>query len=179
MKHSANQQLTLKPQDLVVLLKMAILGGQQPAYVSLAKTLWISSSEIHASLGRAQLARLVQRSELEGFTLVRSAVLDFVLFGARYAFPPIRGSLARGFPTAYAGPGLRDQIAPSDEPVPVWPSSKGNVRGITLHPLYPSVPRAIEEDPRLYEALALFDALRIGAARDRQLATDALSRILT
>jgi len=40
-----------------------------------------------------------------------------------------------------------------------------------LYPLYPSVPKAIDKDLKLYQLLALFDALRGGAARERQLAS--------
>jgi len=37
-------------------------------------------------------------------------------------------------------------------------------------PLYEKLPLAAMEDPLLYELLALFDALRIGQARERELA---------
>jgi hypothetical protein len=178
MKRQINQQVTLKPQDLAVLLKMAISAAPMPPYAVLARSLRMSPSEVHASLGRATMARLAQRSENEGNVVVRTALLEFVLFGARYAFPPVSGPLARGLPTAYAGPGMRDQIAASDEPVPVWPAPSGKVRGITLYPLYPHLPPAAEADENFYETLALFDALRVGAARERNIATEALTRKL-
>jgi hypothetical protein len=41
------------------------------------------------------------------------------------------------------------------------------VRGIVLEPLHPVVPEAALRDPQLGEALALFDAIRIGNARER------------
>ena len=58
---------------------------------------------------------------------------------------------------------------------PVWPDAEGNQRGVTFHPLYPTVPFAARKDRVLYEFLALFDALRGGAARERQLAARILS----
>ena len=61
-------------------------------------------------------------------------------------------------------------IAPSADPPPVWPHAEGSVRGIALIPLYPSVPAAAVRSPALYEYLALFDALRMGSARERALA---------
>jgi hypothetical protein len=45
---------------------------------------------------------------------------------------------------------------------------------MALYPLYPTVPQAVRSDPALYENLALFDALRSGAARERQMATEML-----
>ena len=44
------------------------------------------------------------------------------------------------------------------------------LRGIALIPLYPSAPAAALRSPALYENLALFDALRMGNARERNLA---------
>jgi hypothetical protein len=176
MKRSPNQQLALKPQDLVVILKMVVTGNVFTSYAILAKALFMSASEVHASFTRLRTARLTIVDN--GVHVARSALRDFLLHGAQYAFPPIRGSLVRGMPTAYAGPFLREHITQPDEPAPVWPYSKGSVRGIALQPLYPSVPNAAEQDPKLYAALTLFDAIRIGAARERELASDALSRTI-
>ena len=61
-------------------------------------------------------------------------------------------------------------LSPSSDPVPVWPHPKGTVRGLSLAPLYPSVPGAALKDERLYAMLALFDAIRSGQARERKAA---------
>ncbi len=50
------------------------------------------------------------------------------------------------------------------------PYSKGTVRGHSILPLYPSVPEAALKDKQLYELLALTDALRVGRAREKELA---------
>ena len=52
----------------------------------------------------------------------------------------------------------------------VWPHPNGTVRGIGVEPLHPSVPFAAMQDAKLYEMLALFDALRVGRARERGMA---------
>jgi len=44
------------------------------------------------------------------------------------------------------------------------------VRGVSLAPLYPSVPAAALKDEKLYAILALFDGLRSGQARERNAA---------
>jgi hypothetical protein len=178
MKRSPNQQLALKPQDLVVLLKLVRMGSAFSTYAVLGQSLLMSASEVHASFSRARQARLLVNTEGIGVELVRPALREFVLHGARYAFPPITGSLVRGMPTAHAAPFLRDRLVLSDEPPPVWPYSKGSHRGIALQPLYPSVPDAAERDPQLYETLTMFDAIRIGAAREREIASAALTKLL-
>lgn len=44
------------------------------------------------------------------------------------------------------------------------------MRGEALLPLYEKLPLAARDDPGFYELLTLFDALRIGQARERELA---------
>jgi hypothetical protein len=58
----------------------------------------------------------------------------------------------------------------------VWPWAKGNVRGHSIIPLYSSVPEAARQDDKLYELLALVDALRIGRAREKNLAINELKK---
>src|SRR2546430_1858256 len=110
--------------------------------------------------------------------VTRAALKEFLLHGAKYAFPPTFGASTRGLPTAYAAPPLMTLVSQPSEPPPVWPDPSGERRGIALYPLYPTVPQAARSDPRLYECLALFDALRGGAARERQLASELLSERL-
>lgn len=52
------------------------------------------------------------------------------------------------------------------------------VRGIAVQPLYKSVPMAAKKDKRLYEYLALVDAIRGGRARERSKAIEILSQRL-
>jgi hypothetical protein len=44
------------------------------------------------------------------------------------------------------------------------------VRGHSIIPLYPSVPEAALKDEKLHELLALTDALRVGRAREKEIA---------
>ena len=87
--------------------------------------------------------------------------------GAKYAFPPVLGRISRGVPTAYAAEPLKNVIAPSSDPVPVWAHKDGKARGVSLAPLYPTIPEAAPRDADLYAVLALFDAHRSGQARER------------
>lgn len=173
-----NKQVTLKPQDLVLALKLAVSRDKPFTYAGLAGELGMAASEVHASARRCQLARLVTAPAEGGLRALRPAVLEFALHGARYAFPAQRGPVSRGIPTAYGAPPLKGRVSPGEDPPPVWPSASGTVRGVAVQPLYPSVPAAAQKDPDLYEALSLVDALRIGAARERDLATKLLEKRL-
>jgi hypothetical protein len=178
MQRVSNHQIALKPQDLMALLKLADLRGEPESYERLAASLGMSPSEVHASVARAKAARLIQ---MEGSRplVIRSALRDFILHGAKYAFPATVGAMTRGVPTSYAAPPLVSQLSqPSGEPPPVWPDPQGERRGLAFYPLYPSAPDAARKDPSLYESLALFDALRGGSARERQLASKLLAERL-
>jgi hypothetical protein len=174
MKRKINHQVTLKPQDLMVLFKLLAAGEKPHTYTSLADALGVSSSEVHASVGRAKAARLISVEDGRPF-VVRAALKEFLLHGAKYAFPATLGPPARGIPTAYAAPPLAALVSQPNELPPVWPDADGSKRGVTFHPLYPTAPLAARRDRVLYEFLALFDALRGGAARERQLAAKLLA----
>ena len=69
---------------------------------------------------------------------------------------------------------LRAHFRSASEAPPVWADPEGTVRGESLEPLYPTVPRAARADAKLYEWLALVDAVRAGRARERELAVKEL-----
>ncbi len=164
-----NKQISLKPQDVFLMLKLASNPSSRFTYSSLSEALGIAVSEAHAAVGRCVQSRLLTKGDA-GFDLARKVFADFLIFGAAYFFPPVTGSSTRGLPTGYAAPPLNEVISQPKELPPVWPDPHGEVRGIALYPLYPSVPKAAENDVVLYENLALFDALRSGAAREREIA---------
>jgi len=177
-RSKSNPQVVLKPQDLVVLLRLALEPGAAPTYAALAGELGLTASEIHAGLERATIAQLARKDKAGKPSVVRDALKLFVEYGARYAFPAIHGSATRGMPTGYAAPPLKDKIVQPNEPPPVWPHKNGTVRGVAFYPLYPSVPEAAGRNPALYELLVLFDAIRGGSARERALALELLGERL-
>ncbi len=169
MAKISNKQPVLKPQDLYVLLALLSRGGGSVGYPELAQQTGLAVSAVHGALKRAAVAQLVMFQERRPVVL-KTQLREFLLYGAKYVFPPVWGSLTRGVPTGYAAAPLNAVIAPSADPVPVWPHPKGSVRGVSLAPLYPSVPAAVLKDERLYAILSLFDALRSGQARERNAA---------
>src|SRR5271154_3465485 len=150
VKRKINHQVTLKPQDLMVLLKLIAVGEKSNTYSNLSDALGVSSSEVHASIGRSKYARLLN-VENDRPLVVRAALKEFLLHGAKYAFPATLGSSTRGVLTSYAAPPLASRITQPNEPPPVWPDPKGEQRGISFHPLYPTAPAAARRDQLLYE----------------------------
>jgi hypothetical protein len=172
--------MPLKPQDIVVALKLCCYGAvDRPPFAQIAEELDMSSSEVHAAVKRAQAAHLLHGAEMGGRPNL-NALNEFLIHGLKYAFPAERGELTRGVPTSYAAEPLQHLIAPGQEPIPVWPYSEGRKRGIAFKPLYKSVPIAALRDPTLHEYLALADALRDGRIRERKLAErELLKRLRT
>ena len=168
--------MTLKPQDIVILLKLVTIGEQPWSFSSLANEIAMSQSEVHSGIKRATSARLFD--SYRKVPILR-ALLEFLVHGVQYAFPPDKGHLTRGLPTSYAAPPLSSLIVQSDEPPPVWPTPEGTVRGYEFSPLFRTVPKAAAHDNDLYELLALVDAIRDGRARERELAVKELTKRLT
>ena len=175
----SNPQVVLRPQDLVVLLRLSLESGPAPTYATLADELSLTASEIHAGLNRAVLAQLARKDVTGKAIVVREALRLFLQHGARYAFPATHGATTRGMPTSYAAAPLKDKIVQPNEPIPVWPHKSGSVRGVAFYPLYPTVPDAASRNPALYELLVLFDAVRGGSPRERALAIELLDQRLT
>ncbi len=163
-----------KSLDIVVLLKLLLERRKSP-YAQLSEELGISASEIHAAVRRGIAAGLI---DPESRLPLRKPLQDYLLHGVRYAFPAKLGPVVRGLPTAYAARPLSDKISSNDLP-PVWPDPEGNIRGVAVEPLYGSVTKAAKRDSLLYELLALVDALRIGRARERNLAEEELKQRIT
>jgi len=170
------QQIALKPQDLFVLLALLARGGEAASYSELAAQTGLAASAVHSALRRAAAAGLVAYRERRPL-LLKPQLREFVLHGARFSFPAVHGRLTRGVPTAYAAAPLNAVIAPSSDPPPVWPHKGGATRGVALAPLYPTVPDAALRDEKLYALLALFDALRSGQARERNVAQKMLEEL--
>lgn len=164
----------LKPQDVLVALRLATAPTEDRTFPKLAAALNMSASEVHAAVKRAVASGLVDASTR---TVRKAALLEFLVHGLRYVFPPEWKGVTRGVPTSYAAPPLRDRFSVGELP-PVWPHAEGKSRGEALVPLYKSAPDAALRDPELYEWLALVDALRAGRARERKMAADELQRRL-
>lgn len=176
MLHSSrttNIIVGMKGQDVLVLLKLVAIGGRNFQLRPLAHELSISYSELSLSIRRSTLAGLIDPLDK---ACIRPAVLEFILHGFRYVFPVKPGSLTRGMPTAHSAPPLKEKIISKVDFV--WPLPKGSSRGLAIPPIYRSVPLAAQSDPTLYKLLSLADALRVGATRERNMASQILREMI-
>ena len=169
--------MILKPQDILVLLKLVSMGRVEWSYNQLAIVLAMSPAEVHAAIKRALAARLAIHGD-ENILVNIGNLKEFLIHGLKYVFVPDYGEMSRGIPTGYAAPPFNKKIAGGEEPPPVWPDAEGGVRGMSFSPLYKSVPKAVRKDHRLYELLVIVDVLRSGKAREQKMAINALEKKL-
>ena len=163
----------MRPHDIVVLLKIAAKKNESWFMKDLSHELNISASEVSESINRSVIAGLIAPNKKK---LNKLALLDFLEHGLRYVFPQQPGAIVRGVATAHSAPPLSFIIKSLD--YYVWPSGKGTLRGQSIQPLYPSVVEAVKEDENLYEYLALADAIRVGKAREKEIAIQELKKRL-
>ena len=156
---------------MVVLAKIVALGAKSWKGKDLAIQLHLSASEVSESLHRSMVARLVNEAKNK---VNATAFLEFLVHGLRYVYPATLGASRRGVPTAYSAPPL-SAVVKSPQAL-VWASEAGTVSGETIEPLYPTVPKSAKEDGALHELLALIDAVRVGRAREANLAKDELAK---
>jgi hypothetical protein len=177
--------MSLKPQDLVVALKLAV-SPAPTSYAALASSLGLNASEAHTAVQRAVHAKLlvdmgdfilVKNSKLGNIDVHKANLLEFVVHGARYAFAADEISVTVGVPTSHSAPVFQGTFAPGSDDW-VWPYALGTCKGVGIKPLHPCVPGAALADGQLYAALALLDALRVGRARERGMALPMLEALL-
>ncbi len=170
----------LKSQDCLILLKL--LANQDKAWSQrqLSKELLISLSEVNSGIKRLIVSGLLRKTEESQLVPILAAAEEFIISGLKYSFPTKLGEYTRGMPTAVAAPLFKDKIVLGNDPTPVWPYAFGENKGVALNPLHPSVPKSLHEHPDepFYELLVLVDTIRIGRARERNIAIKLLKERL-
>lgn len=166
------KQLLMRPQDVVILLKKLTPEGRNMNGKELSDSLGISAAEISMAMERNRMAQLISADKKRVNVL---ALKEFLVYGIKYCFPAPLGRIVRGTPTASSASPINQVIASNGNTV-VWKDSSGSVRGQSITPLFPSAVEASKKDPDLYALLAIVDALRIGNARERQVAIDCLNQ---
>lgn len=152
----------MRPQDIVILLKLIIDGGQDIRIKDLSSKLFISASEVCESLNRSTIAGLLDPVNKE---VDKEAFLKFLEFGLPYVFPAQLGPVRQGLYTAHSESSL--YLSFSSEDKLVWADEQGKERGQCIIPLYPTVVKAVKKDIILYKTLALCDIIRIGDRADK------------
>ncbi|MCB9995153.1 MAG: hypothetical protein H6869_01795 [Rhodospirillales bacterium] len=186
----------MKSQDIVILLKLVSLREQEEngCFVQserasnredpysargLESSLGISKTEVNASIRRSISSGLAIKDSEMGHAKPSSRNLyNFIINGLKFVFPAKPGAITRGVPTAFAAPMLKNLLISAGEYIYVWPYAEGKDKGQSVAPLFKSVPKAVQKDERLYEYLALVDAIRLGNQREAGLAGERLSERL-
>jgi hypothetical protein len=166
--------IQMKPQDIVVICKLSITKDVGDLnQTSLSRSLYLSQSEISSSLTRSNFSGLLSSDKR---SVNKNKLFDFIQFGLQVVFPVQPGEMTRGTLTAHSAPPLSGDIVGTQSYV--WPYAKGLDRGLSITPLYHTIPQAILLDAQLYEILALLDAIRVGRVREKQLALKYLKQLL-
>jgi hypothetical protein len=160
----------MRPQDIVVLLKIISKKDQPWQNKDLANELFISQSEISESLNRSSIAGLIDAQKKK--KVYRKSLMEFIEHGLHYVFPALPGSMFNGLYTAHSHPFMQQHF--SSELNYVWPDARGAVRGLSIEPLYKEQVKAAENDPLLYLMLALIDVIRVGRVREIDIAMQEL-----
>jgi hypothetical protein len=163
----------MRPQDIVILIKIVLLGKKEWQFQDLSRALYISGAEINASLHRSKAAGLIDSNRKR---VNKLALLEFLAHGLRYVFPVEPGPLTKGIPTGHSHPAIKKNII--SESIYVWPDLSGKEVGQAIDPLYENQVKAIFEDSSLYEALAIVDILRAGKVREVKSGLLQLKKIL-
>ncbi len=171
--------MQLRPQDVLVACKLHVMGQVDWTFVSLAKELHMSPSEVHNSVGRGRLAGVLSHHR-DKPTVVRPKLLSLIGISVADIFVAERGAMASGILTSTSAPCLAGAFFKKAGISMVWPceGGKGLVSGESLQPIYESVPEACQEDSRLYRLMALLDVVRVEGPADKRTAVDLLKRAI-
>jgi hypothetical protein len=164
----------MRPHDIEVLLKIIVLKHDNWKNTDLAYSLQISPSEISEVLNRCKIAGLVDAKKRK---VHLNSFKEFLVYGLKYVFPAEPGAVVRGIPTAHSAYPINEHIASGND-IYVWPYAQGMQRGQAIDPLYASLPAVVQNDPLLYELLVIADTIRIGRAREIQIAIEQLEKRL-
>ena len=165
------QPIVLKPQDIALLIKLLSKSNENWRQIDIAMEMKLSQGEVAKALARLNKANLVNDKRPN-----RSAALEFLLHGFRYAFPAELGPLSVGVPTALSSPAHEKMLVGHEDDVYVWPSSKGSKRGQIVVPLYPELAEAALNDKEFYDLMSAAEILRIGRAREKKLAAEYIEK---
>ena len=163
----------MRPQDIVILLKIIANPVVNWQNKDLAGQLFISQSEISDSLNRSSVAGLIDAKKRK---VHRQSLMEFIEHGLHFVFPALPGTMVNGMPTAHSHPFM--QLAFKSEFSYVWPDARGEYRGLAIEPLYKEQVKAAALDETLYMMLALLDVIRVGRVREMEVALAKLKNLL-
>jgi hypothetical protein len=162
----------MRPQDIVVLLKIVSIQNQEWRNIDIANALNISPSEVSEALNRSKIAKLI---DCKKKSVNHNSFKEFIIYGLKYVFPVEPGPIVRGIPTAHSASPISQNISHGED-IYVWPYAKGDTRGQAIEPLYKTIPEVAQKDKSFYELLAITDTLRVGRTREIKIAIEELEK---
>lgn len=162
----------MRPQDIVVLLKIIIKGKDSWQNKDLANQLFISQAEISASLDRSLMGGLINFDKKR---VHKQTLWEFIEYGLHVVFPVKPGGITTGMFTAHSHPYMQQYFTSNEQYV--WSDLDSNGRGQSILPLYKNAVKAAQADITLYKMLALIDVIRVGKARELKIALEELRKM--
>ena len=168
----------LKPQDTLIALKTwadSQRGLHWPLRES-ALYIGISASEFSKGLKRLEASSLLVARNDQRF-VEPNALLEWLCYGVRYAYPAQSSGFGRGMPTSWNCEYLVSEMV-SPTPAMIWQQPGGEVEGVIIEPIHASAPFAASQNELMYQALAVIDAIRLGKPRELAIARDILTKLI-
>lgn len=164
----------MRPQDIVVLLKIVSIGDDKWRNIDIAQAIKISPSEVSEALNRCKIAKLIDRKKRK---VNINSLTEFLIYGLKYVFPTEPGAIVKGILTAHSALPISEYITNGNE-IYVWANAKGTHRGQAIQPLFKSIPQIVQDDNLLYELLVIVDTFRVGKVREINIAKEELEKRL-
>ena len=170
--------MELKVQNTLLVLKYWSLqrSGGEASVRGIAEAIGVSASEVSKGTKRLMASRLVVERSGSVFA-EHGALLEWLCYGVRYAYPQESVGYGRGMATSWNCPVLVTEMSPPTPPF-VWAVPGGDSEGALIKPIHDSVPTAAYRDENLYRAMALLEAIRGGKPRELAIARDLLSKLI-
>lgn len=164
----------MRPQDIVILLKIVAYRNKEWRNIDLANDIKISASEVSEALNRCKISGLINSKKRK---VNVNSLMEFLVYGLKYVFPAQPGPVLKGIPTAHSASPINEFIVNGIDTY-VWPSAKGTHRGQSIEPLFKSISQIVQEDQLFYELLTIVDTIRIGRVREVNIAKEELEKRL-
>lgn len=165
---------TLKSEDVLVLLKLAVWNSQPWSLPLLSEELGPTPEEIQNSIRRLRTTQLV--CDISD-RLFRERFKEFVLYCLQYMFPTRPGMKTKGMLTGAKTHSFFKSGSPQNS-IYVWTKAGGSDYGYEIEALSPHCCYAALNDTKLRSLLSITETMRIVGTPARLWAASELDRSL-
>lgn len=172
----------MRPVDIVVLVYLYVEQSRRNSrshfdselwtYQSLADALLLPKSSLFRSIQNAEAGRLLNNKRLN-----EARFIHFLMYGVPVIFPVTTGSMDIGTPTSMTANLFGSAYQLVSTTPHIWPNPNGQIKGIAIEPLHASAVGLAERDSDAHRLLAAVDGLRLGGARETEMALSFLAAL--